>query len=100
VEWSRSACGTKGTATGFALVTAEIIDDGDIAGSQRRNQNLLNNEACWIKPTLILLPLGAPPGNVGPVLLAGVQAFFKADALSLPKIISARSDDAAPTEWA
>jgi hypothetical protein len=29
-----------------------------------------------IKPSLILLPLRPPPGDVGTILLAGVQAFF------------------------
>jgi hypothetical protein len=34
------------------------------------------DQAGRIKPSLILLPLRAPPGDVGPILLAGVQAFF------------------------
>jgi hypothetical protein len=34
------------------------------------------DQAPRIKPTLILLPLQAAAGDVGPVLLAGVQAFF------------------------
>jgi hypothetical protein len=140
-EQELGACGTKGTADGFALVTAEIIDDDDIAGSQRRHQDLLDigeeaaaidrpiddarridpigaqsgeeserspvavrclgdqplasgapsvgarhiglgpglvdkDEACGVKPTLILLPSGAPASDVGSVLLAGVQTFF------------------------
>jgi len=29
-----------------------------------------------VKPALMLLPPGAPPGDVGAILLAGVQAFF------------------------
>jgi hypothetical protein len=37
-----------------------------------------------IKPSLILLPLGPPPRDVGTILLAGVQAFFNNRALSLP----------------
>ncbi len=34
------------------------------------------DQAPGIKPALILLPPGAPSGDVGPILLAGVQAFF------------------------
>ena len=34
------------------------------------------DQAGRIDPTLILPPLRAPPGDVGPILLAGVQAFF------------------------
>ena len=34
------------------------------------------DQAGRVKPSLILLPLRAPPGDVGPILLAGVQAFF------------------------
>ena len=34
------------------------------------------DEAGRIKPSLIRLPARAPPGHVGPILLAGVQAFF------------------------
>jgi hypothetical protein len=34
------------------------------------------DQAGRIKPSLILLPLRAPPRHVGPILLAGVQAFF------------------------
>jgi hypothetical protein len=29
-----------------------------------------------IKPSLVLSPLRPPPGDVGTILLAGVQAFF------------------------
>jgi hypothetical protein len=29
-----------------------------------------------VKPALVLLPTGPPAGDVGAVLLAGVQAFF------------------------
>src|SRR5258708_39202910 len=39
-------------------------------GSRREDQ------ALRVKPTLIFLPLPAPVRHVGPVLLAGVQAFF------------------------
>jgi hypothetical protein len=34
------------------------------------------DQAPWVKPALILLPPQPPQGDVGPVLLAGVQAFF------------------------
>ena len=34
------------------------------------------DQAPWIKPALILLPPLPPQGDVRPVLLAGVQAFF------------------------
>jgi hypothetical protein len=34
------------------------------------------DQAGRVKPALILLPLRAPPGDVGPLLLAGVQGFF------------------------
>ncbi len=34
------------------------------------------HQALRVKPVLVLFPPGAAPGDVGPVLLAGVQAFF------------------------
>jgi hypothetical protein len=34
------------------------------------------DQARGIKPPLIFFPLRAPPGDVRPILLAGVQAFF------------------------
>jgi hypothetical protein len=34
------------------------------------------DQAARVKPALMLLPSGAPPGDVGAILLAGVQAFF------------------------
>jgi len=39
-----------------------------------------------IKPPLILFPLRPSPGDVGTILLAGVQAFFEADALVLEEV--------------
>jgi hypothetical protein len=34
------------------------------------------DQAPGIKPTLVHLPAGAAPGDVGAILFAGVQAFF------------------------
>ena len=34
------------------------------------------DQAGRIKPALVALPLRAPPRHVGPILLAGAQAFF------------------------
>jgi hypothetical protein len=34
------------------------------------------DQASRVKPALMLLPPGAPSGDVGAILLAGVQAFF------------------------
>ncbi len=41
------------------------------------------NQTPGVNPALILLPLGATIGDVGAVLLAGVEAFFEADPLAL-----------------
>ena len=122
-------------------MAAEIVDDDDVAGSERRHQHLFDigqeafavdrsvdharrfdaivaqggqegqcppatvrdlgdqplaapraavgsrhvglgpglvdeDQARWIKPSLVFFPLAPPPGDVGPILLAGVQAFF------------------------
>jgi hypothetical protein len=34
------------------------------------------DQASRIKPALVLLPLRPSPGDIGPILLAGAQAFF------------------------
>ena len=44
------------------------------------------DEAARIKLALIPLPLRSPLGDVGTILLAGVQAFFEADALVLEEV--------------
>ena len=140
-EEQLGAGGADGAAHGLAFVAAEIVHDDDVAGLERRDENLLDigeeafavdrpvddagcvdavaaqggeegqrppaamrhlgdqplaagrpavaarhvglgpglvdeDQARRIKPALILLPLRPPPCDVGPVLLAGVQAFF------------------------
>src|SRR3981189_211113 len=39
------------------------------------------DQALGIKPALIHPPAGPPPGDVGAILFAGVQAFFECDPL-------------------
>src|SRR6516164_8215045 len=41
------------------------------------------HQALGVKPALMRLPPGPAAGNVGAILLAGVQAFFKRDLLVL-----------------
>ena len=44
------------------------------------------DQTSWIKPALVTLPLGAPAGDVGPLLLAGAQAFFERNAFSQQEV--------------
>jgi hypothetical protein len=44
--------------------------------SDQVSANTDEHQASRVKPALMLLPPSPPPGDVGAILLAGVQAFF------------------------
>jgi hypothetical protein len=140
-EEELGAGGSDGPSHGLAFVTAEIVDNDDVARAECRHEYLLDigqedlaidrpidhtgridaigtqrgqeserapaalrrigdqpfaakaapmrarhiglgpglideDQTSWIKPALVTLPLCAPAGDVGPILLAGAQAFF------------------------
>ena len=56
-----SAAGAAAMAAGHVGLGPGLVDE---------------HQALGVKPVLMLLPPGAAPGDVGPILLAGVQTFF------------------------
>ena len=57
------------------------------AGHIRLHPGLIDeNQACRINLVLMLLPQLAPASDVRPILLAGVQCFFKAEARSVDDV--------------